>query len=139
MKRLLVIGLACLAALPALAGERIGAADLAKTFAGMTMDGVYQNGEAFSETYEASGSIRYRDTRGSDQGKWSVQGEMFCTFYKDQQGACFFVEHETGNCFTFYEPRKAEDGHLEPQLNWSSRGWDHKHPRTCSTAPEVAI
>ena len=48
-------------------------------------------------------SIRYHDVNGADSGEWSVKDDTFCTFYEGQEGACFFVERDGANCFTFFE------------------------------------
>jgi hypothetical protein len=121
----------------ALAAQRMGAADIAKTFSGVTLDGIYHDGAYFNETYDEDGSVRYHDIKGADSGRWSVRGDRFCTFYRNQQGACFFVERDGSNCYTFYE---AVEGDAEkPQDDWTSRGWDRESAATCPTAPEVAI
>src|SRR5215211_3522990 len=91
----------CLVVSPAVAAaERLSGDDITKTLGGMTLDGIYEDGSFFSETYFEDGTIRYHDSRGADSGEWSVEGETFCTFYEDQSGACFFVEREGANCFS---------------------------------------
>ena len=130
--------LAFLAGSLASAADKMSARDIEKTFNGMTLDGVYLNGEYFTEVYRDDGSIRYRDGYGADSGRWSVKNGQFCTFYDGQEGACFTVEREGANCFTFYEP-DPDTGKIDPD-KWTSRGWDRaKGKATCSTSPEVAI
>jgi hypothetical protein len=121
------------------AGERIAEAEIAAIFSGMTLDGVYADGTFFSETYKEDGSIRYHDTDGADTGEWSVQDGRFCTFYEDQQGACFVVEKDGANCFTFYAPQEDDKPDSPPEKDWTSRGWDRSKPSTCPTRPEIAI
>jgi hypothetical protein len=120
------------------AGERIDAGKLFATFRGMTLDGIYADGTFFSETYGEDGSIRYHDVDRSDSGEWSVRGETFCTFYESTEGACFLVERDGANCFTFFDAMD-KDGRPVPEDKWTSRGWDRAHPSTCPKPPEAAI
>jgi hypothetical protein len=128
-----------LTALGALAGQSMVASDIEATFRGITLDGVYNDGTFFSETYFEDGTIRYHDAAGADSGEWSVQDNMFCTFYEEQQGACFFVVRDGRNCFTFYEPTRAPDGRKIPRQIWTSRGWDRRDGATCAKPPEAVI
>ncbi len=122
------------AALPLMA-----AADIEKAFRGVTLDGIYYDGSFFSETYFEDGTIRYHDAVGADSGDWSVSEDMFCTFYADQQGACFVVVRDGKNCFTFYETDNQPDGTAKPRPDWTSRGWNRNEEATCTTAPEAVI
>lgn len=130
---------AVLVATPAPAGERVLERDIAALLSGVTLDGIYNNGAFFSETYNEDGSVRYHDVDGSDSGQWSVQAGKFCTFYETQQGACFFVERDGANCFTFFVPDEAGGPDAGPAKEWTSRGWDRRKPATCPTAPEIQL
>lgn len=121
------------------AGESMAAAEIETTFRGITLDGVYNDGSFFSETYFDDGSIRYHDALGADSGDWSVRGNMFCTFYHALQGSCFFVVREGDNCFTFFEPRRGSGGEIVPRESWTSRGWNREHEATCVRPPEAVI
>jgi hypothetical protein len=140
MKTLAVLAVA-LVSLPdaGAAGERLFGFEMAKAFSGITLDGIYDDGSFFSETYFEDGSIRYHDVHGADSGQWSVEGDTFCTFYDSQQGACFFVEKDGDNCFSFYEAVEGADGKLEPNETWTSRGWNRQADPTCPTPPEAEI
>ncbi|MCX5579848.1 hypothetical protein [Kaistia terrae] len=122
-----------------LAGERVREAELARIFSGVTLDGIYLGGAFFSETYNDDGSVRYHDVGKSDSGQWSVRDGKFCTFYDSQEGACFFVERDGANCFTFYVPDAAGGPKAGPAKDWTSRGWDRRKPATCPTAPEIQL
>lgn len=132
----LVVGLTAAGA--AAAGERMGEGAIEQALAGITLDGVYADGTFFSESYNADGSIRYHDPDGADSGEWSVQDGRFCTFYENSQGACFFVERDGANCFTFYEP-DGDGDNAKPKPDWTSRGWNRDLPPTCPKAPEVQL
>ncbi|MBN8999756.1 MAG: hypothetical protein J0H54_10280 [Rhizobiales bacterium] len=123
---------------PAVAGERMPAGEIEKTFSGMTLDGIYADGTFFTETYKEDGSIRYHDPDGADSGQWSVDDGRFCTFYEASQGACFFVERDGANCFTFFAGEGSGDA-LKPAADWTSRGWNRELPPTCPKAPEVQL
>lgn len=127
-----------LLAAPASAGERVKGTELEGIFSGMTLDGIYADGTFFSESYKDDGSIRYHDPDGADSGEWSIEGERFCTFYENSQGACFFVERDGANCFSFYAP-DGEGENAKPQADWTSRGWNRELPPTCPKAPEVQL
>ncbi|MCX5494542.1 hypothetical protein OSH11_07505 [Kaistia dalseonensis] len=147
--------IALMAAPAAMAGERMPESEIARTFSGITLDGIYSTGAFFTESYNEDRSIRYHDVDGADSGEWSVQDGKFCTFYESQQGSCFFVERDGTNCFTFYEPEEPTDAEppadgapttapapkaeAGPRKEWTSRGWDRSHPPTCPKAPEVEL
>jgi hypothetical protein len=121
------------------AGEPMDAAAINDTFSGITLDGVYQDGSFFSETYNEDGTIRYHDVDRADSGEWSVKDRTFCTFYEGQEGACFFVERDGANCFTFFAAVEDSGGHQVPEDAWTSRGWNRDHAPTCPKPPEAAI
>ena len=125
-----------LLAMPAeAAAERMFGFEMEKAFSGFTFDGIYDDGSFFSETYFEDGSIRYHDVNGADSGQWSVEGDTFCTFYEGSEGACFFVEREGANCYTFYEAVEGEGGSLSASDTWTSRGWNRESNSTCQTPP----
>jgi hypothetical protein len=129
-----------LLALPAqAAAERMFGFEMEKAFAGYTFDGIYDDGSFFSETYFEDGSIRYHDVDGADSGQWSVEGDTFCTFYEGSEGACFFVEREGANCYTFYEAVEGEGGSLSASDTWTSRAWNRESDSTCQTPPGAEI
>lgn len=133
-------GIALLHAAPfAAASERMFGFEMEKTFSGFTFDGIYDDGSFFSETYFEDGSIRYHDVDGADSGQWSVEGDTFCTFYEGSQGACFFVDRDGANCFTFYEAIEGEGGSWKPSETWTSRAWNRVSDSTCVTPPGAEI
>jgi len=143
MSMKLVAALLVLAAVPApgvaLAGERMFGFEMEKTFSDQTLDGIYDNGSFFSETYFEDGSIRYHDIEGADSGQWSVEDDTFCTFYESSSGACFFVERDGENCFTFFLALEGDGGALVPDTSWTSRGWRRGAESTCDTPPGAEI
>lgn len=123
----------------AAAGQRMFGFEMEKAFSGQTLDGIYDNGKFFSETYFEDGSIRYHDVDGADSGQWSVEDDTFCTFYEGAQGACFFVERDGENCFTFFEAVDDGKGGLVQSDAWTSRGWNRAADATCTTPPGAEI
>jgi len=122
---------------PAAAGERLNEAEITAALSGITLDGIYFDGNYFTETYHEDGTIRYWDAVSADSGEWSVQDGQFCTFYEAQEGACFTVERDGANCFTFYE-KDPDTGAIDP-AKWTSRGWNRAHDNTCPDTPKAKL
>jgi hypothetical protein len=131
-----VLILAFLAAPPA-AASGMSADQIEATFSGATLDGIYFDGTYFTETYHDDGTIRYWDGISADSGEWSVEHGQFCTFYEGQEGACFTVERDGDNCFTFFE-KDADTGAIDPK-KWTSRGWIRGHDNTCPDVPKAKL
>ena len=121
------------------AGRILNASEIEKTFRGITLDGIYDDGRFFSETYFDDGSIRYHDADGADSGDWSVRKDMFCTFYGGQEGACFFVIRDGANCFIFFGSIEGADGGLMPDESWTAQGWNRQSKATCINPPEAVV
>jgi hypothetical protein len=134
--RILVAALVVLGAGPA-AAERMSASDIEAALGGIVLDGIYADGTYFTEAYHDDHSIRYWDANGAASGEWSIEHGLFCTFYENLEGACFAVERDGANCFTFFEMDPDNAG--APLKDWTSRGWNRASPATCSTKPEVAL
>lgn len=113
--------------------------EIRAAFEGITLDGIYNDGQFFSETYFDDGSIRYHDVEGADSGNWAVEDDKFCTFYENLLGACFFVYRDGSNCYTFYEEVEEGENAGQPSPDWTSRGWDRAADSTCPTAPAAEI
>jgi len=122
---------------PAMAAERMSADEIAAALGGIRLDGIYADGTYFTEAYHDDHTIRYWDANGAASGEWSIENGLFCTFYENLEGACFAVERDGGNCFTFFETDP--DNPAVPLAEWTSRGWNRARPATCSTAPKVAL
>ncbi len=134
---LLALVLAGLAAVPAAASSTMSEAEIEATFAGTTLDGTYFDGNYLTEAYHDDGTIRYWDAISADSGEWSVEKGQFCTYYESQSGACFTVQRDGDNCFTFFE-KDASTGAIDPK-KWTSRGWIRGHDNTCPDAPEPKL
>ncbi len=137
VRRLAAAVLIALVAGPATAGERMSGAEIEATLGGATFDGVYFDGNYFTEAYHEDGTIRYWDAVAADSGEWSVEDGQFCTFYEGQDGACFTVERDGTNCFTFFE-KDPDTGVIDPK-KWTSRGWIRGRDNTCPDAPEAGL
>ncbi len=136
--RMAIAAAVVLAASPvAMAQDRMGAEDLEAMLDGITLDGIYANGTYFTEAYHDDHTIRYWDANGADSGEWSIENGLFCTFYDSQQGACFAVQRDGDNCFSFFEMDRNDP--TGPLANWNSRGWNRARQSTCPSAPEVSL
>ena len=135
--RLAAAAAMALLAAPAAAGTPMTGPDIEAILGGVTLDGVYFSGDYFTEVYRLDGTIRYWDAIAADSGEWSVQDSQFCTFYESQEGACFTVERDGDNCFTFFE-KDPDTGAIDPK-KWTSRGWIRGRDNTCPETPSADL
>ena len=114
-------------------------ADIRREMTGHAMKGYYRDGEHWVDDYSASGAIAYRDQRGDFTGKWSFQGNVFCTFYSgDINGGCYLLRQLSRNCFEYViVPNDWRGPGLAPQSTpqWYARGWRGGDPSTCEAPP----
>ncbi|MGQ0671647.1 MAG: hypothetical protein ACT4N2_02035 [Hyphomicrobium sp.] len=113
--------------------------ELRTTFGGQSIDGHYQNGSTFSETYQSSGRVAYRDERRETGGRWSIVDGAFCTIYDDDPtGGCFRVMRSGDNCYEFYFVARTEEEARTPRNpDWSARGWLSTGASTCTEGANV--
>lgn len=128
------------AAAPVAAVERwMTDAELRSAFSGRTLDGAYQSGRTFTETYRGDGRLRYRDDARASDGHWSVKSGTFCTIYDDDpSGGCFRVHREGGNCYEFYFVARTEEQAGHPRTpSWTARAWVSSDKNTCVDGANV--
>jgi len=94
MKRgFLGFGLAALLLLAGASGARaeepMMGNEIKGAVSGMTVEGMMNDGMAYSEYYDEDGTIKGKDY----QGKWMVEGDMMCFVYKEDGSdkACWQV------------------------------------------------
>jgi len=91
-------------ALPAQAGELLGADQLRDQLGGHAVAGYYlADKKPFAEAYNPDGSIDYSDTDTSETGHWTVKAGTFCTDYDHMNGGCWYVLKQGPNCYEFYD------------------------------------
>jgi hypothetical protein len=134
-----LLGLSLVVASAAAAGEHLHGFEIRRALSGVTLDGIYHDGTFFSETYNEDGTIRYHDRDGADSGHWEVVRDTFCTYYDSQQGACFYVDSDGANCFTFYQAVEGTSRRATPVDAWNSRGWNREQQATCPKPPAAEI
>ena len=114
---------------------------LRAAFTGKTIQGNYGSGKAFTETYEAGGSIEYSERDVQYRGHWSLQAGAFCTIYQsDPTGGCFRVRQVSSNCYEFYFVTRTEAQAAERDLSrpaWTARAAISDRDATCSDKPSV--
>ena len=141
MKIIFPVIAACVILLPTLvfAGDRhvMSGAEILSTFPAMTMVGNYADGVKFAETYHLGGNISYRDDESTDTGNWFEREGLFCTFYKNADGACYKIVKTGLNCYEMYVGKGQDGEQHEPSLNWNSVGWDEKRPSTCDLSDKT--
>jgi hypothetical protein len=136
------LALVVVASLPAGADQAslwMTESELRTTFTGVTIDGHYQNGRTFTETYAAEGGVDYRDSVRVSGGHWSIVAGTFCTIYDDDPaGGCFRVMRSGENCYEFYFVARTEEQAATPgSPDWSARGWLNSKPATCTDGANV--
>ena len=111
------------------------------TFAGKTIQGLYANGRAFTETYEPGGAIAYSEKDVAYQGHWSLQAGTFCTIYdSDPTGGCYSVRQVGDNCYEFYFVARTEEEAATQgpgPARWTARAAVSDRDATCSDKPAV--
>jgi hypothetical protein len=116
-------------------------AELNRAFAGKTIDGHYESGVTFTETYRRDGTIDYREESRQLAGRWSLVNGTFCTIYDTSPtGGCFRVHQVSRNCFEFYYQARTETEARRPEQGrpgWTARAWRTSDPATCKEMPTV--
>lgn len=101
---------------------------------GRLFTGEYPNGLGWAERFNANGTSDYSEKGRSTRGIMSLNGNVLCFSYQDNNevGGCFEIWKRSANCFDFYS---ASDG---PGLtdrrfgrDWQARGWASDQPSTC--------
>ncbi|MCE7027420.1 hypothetical protein [Jiella avicenniae] len=118
--------------------------ELQRTFAGQDLDGYYSaDGGAWSEVYRFDGSLSYRDAADQTSGRWSVNGDRFCTTYDDEalQEACFLVRRRSDNCYDFYDTGEnfrptASAAAIRNGADFAARAWRRAEASTCPPIAE---
>jgi hypothetical protein len=114
--------------------------ELQATFDGRAVDGHYEDGDRFEETYMTGGRVSYRDSNRSSGGRWSIQSGTFCTIYDDDPaGGCYRVRRDGENCFEFYFVARTEaQASGDPRTpHWTARAWYKDKPSTCVDGQNV--
>lgn len=114
--------------------------EITDTFKGRSIDGHYDDGDAFHEVFGADGRVSYSDARRQSGGRWSVESGTLCTIYDDDPaGGCYRVRRESENCYEFYFVARTEyevqQGPRKPA--WTARGWLVEEPSTCVAGESV--
>jgi len=139
--KVVAFGVAVAIGLPVLAEPGwMSEAELLATFTGRSIDGHYEDGDTFHESYAADGAVLYRDAHRASGGRWSVQTGTFCTIYDDDPaGGCYRVRQVSGNCFEFYFVARTEiQAKRDPRKPaWTARGWFPEKPSTCAAGESV--
>ncbi|UOM33078.1 hypothetical protein [Acuticoccus sp. I52.16.1] len=118
----------------------LDAQDLRQRFVGTTIEGVYNNGEAFSEELKADMSTFYRDQDDATPGEYELKGEFICFAYPVAiETGCFRVWQRSANCYDMY----IAEGQGFPAVGlyqrmvgtgWDSRFWRADEEPTCPGA-----
>lgn len=123
------------------AKQWMGEEELRATFAGVTVDGNYEDGRSFTESYRGDMAVAYSEGLRETMGHWSVISDTFCTIYKgDPSGGCFRVTRIGANCFEFYFVARTEAQvrrRNEGKPGWTARAWIKNQPASCQEEPIV--
>jgi hypothetical protein len=111
------------------------------TFSGKTIQGQYASGKDFTEAYEATGTIHYREHGVEYRGHWSLQAGTFCTIYHtDPTGGCFRVQQVGDNCYEFHFVARTEEQAANDETGrpaWTARAAVTDRVSTCNEKPVV--
>lgn len=115
-------------------------ADIRREMVGHAMTGLYRDGVHWVDDYARDGAIAYHDDASNAwSGKWSFQGNVFCTFYEaGTVGGCYMARQLSRNCFDFViVPNDWRGPDLAPTstADWFAKGWRGEEPSTCEAVP----
>lgn len=114
-------------------------ADIRREMIGHAMNGYYRDGVRWVDDYAHDGAIAYHDTFNAWTGKWSFQGNVFCTFYEGSTvGGCYMARQLSRNCFDFViVPNDWRGPGLAPgaTADWFAKGWRGGEASTCEGPP----
>lgn len=120
------------------AGSILRADEIKVEFGGHAFAGYYVDGDTWSETYRADGSLDYREATYRMTGAWSIANGTFCTIYVERAtGGCFVVERVSSNCFEFkFVARDPATASVPPSIpaGFDARGWRTDRASTCRPA-----
>ncbi len=117
--------------------------EIRRAVSGVTIDGVYPGGVAWTETYKTDGKIDYMETGKRMTGQWSLEGAVFCTLYNGgSEGGCWRVRSVGANCFVFYittrpRPGQGTTATIPVDKTWGAMGWRQGVTSTCEGRPTV--
>ena len=94
---------------------------------GITVEGEYDNGAAWTETFHRDGRSTYTDDGGTGTGTMRFAPPGVCFAYPDTTGltgGCFEVWRRGARCFDFYGVANAA-GPMDRRFGrfWSARAW----------------
>lgn len=64
---------------------------------------------AYTEFFEADGTVRHVDADGKSKGKWALQGDKVCFDYADEDDHTCVTVQVTGSTGTFVDEDSARD------------------------------
>ena len=108
--------------------------EIRATIYGTTMSGEYPSGQNWSERFNLDGTSTYVELGKISEGKMSLNGNILCFTYKndDQFGGCFEVWKRGPNCFDFYSSSSnASLDNRQFGKRWDARAWHTDRPSTC--------
>lgn len=119
------------------AWHALDAGEMRDRFVGFKIEGVYNNGEAFSEELKADMTTFYRDQNSETPGEYELRDEFICFAYPVPiDTGCFRVWQRSANCYDMY----IAEGQGFPAvgyyqrmvgIGWDSRFWRSDEEPTC--------
>lgn len=95
------------------AGDMLTGDQIKSTVSNMTVEGKMNDGMAYSEYYDADGTIKGKDYTG----KWTIEGDQMCFVYgTDPKKSCYGIE-KTADGIAWIENGKAEGTGMVTQGN----------------------
>lgn len=118
----------------AAASEFLTGTRLEEELGGQTIKGYYLADKVnFVEVYVTGGRIAYKDDLKADAGRWSVRDKLFCTFYDQITGGCWYVVKHSANCFEFHR----ETDHDPATVSFETLSSARAHARAARDSDKV--
>lgn len=120
--------------------NRLLGQELAESFLGQTMDGIYKNPRErsgtnqFTESFYADGTTYYREGKFTQEGLWEIRdGQFACFTYPEENPDtehCFAI-YESGTCQYAYARRNVRNGKPIHPNAWTAKTLKWGDVSTC--------
>lgn len=98
--------------------------DVRSELIGRTIEGLLDDGDAFTEVLRRDGTSLYRTGQGTFEGRTRITGDAFCFVYPPStMDHCFVLWRRGSNCYDFYPADPSGEADADPLAQITGIGW----------------